>query len=194
MIVAWSSVRVALATACLATGFACRPGTTAGAAPLPPEACEVAKAEHKTLVDGGIPEIVKKGPAWAKSNVSAAKLKDVERYIGLQEQLQFRCGLAKLRELPIVEDDPADVADPARAAKEGEAAAAAELPPPLPAKPKAKAQPKPSPLPARATAPAKAAEASPAAEPAPKPKAKPKPKPKADDAFRPPAKPETGQD
>ena len=160
-----NAVWLAVLAGCLATPFG-----MASAAPLGKEACDAIEAERATLAATGIGEAVQKGPAWAKANLPPGRLKDVERYIGLQEQLLFRCGHAKLRTLPIPE--PEDGADgqpqPAK-----DAPASDE-----PAKQKPKAAPKKA---------KQSVEAGGGAEPQ-KPATKPRPKPKADDAYRPPQK------
>jgi hypothetical protein len=166
---------VGLVMVCLAL-----PAGRLSAEPLEKEACETVLAEHGALEAAGVVESLKKGPAWAKANLPAARLKQVQRYIHLQEQLLFRCGYDKIRAKvqPDAEDD----------------AAASTAAAPAPAPDKESSEPPPLP---RRKAPAKAAKSAPApaeAKPAPppKPKATPQParaKPKVDDAYRPPAKP-----
>ena len=151
---------------------------TVRAEPLAKEACDVIKAEHEALGSGGVKEDMAKGPEWAKANLAADKLKRIETFIGLEEQLNFRCGLARIRfVLPAEEEAPA-------------AAPASE--PPLAAKPKPKPKPATKPAAAKAAEPnASEPKAAAAAEPetVPKSKSKPKskPKPTQDDAYRPPA-------
>lgn len=145
-------------------------GVAVRAEPLSKEACDAVEAEHAALVKAGLPEIVKKGPAWAKVNLGPARLSEVARYIDLEEQRLFRCGHDRKRA--------------AAAAAEGKDAADdrnREATPPL-------SQRKPAirkPSPPRAKAAAGPHEAR-----APTPAAKPgaKPKPKVDDAYRPPTK------
>ncbi len=178
-------------------------GTTAQAEPLAKEACDALKAEQAQLTAAGAKESFDKGAAWAKANLSAAKLREIERFIGLEEQLGFRCGLAKARLTlpPSDEDVPADPN-----------AAAAAPTPTVPAAPVKKAAPRPKPKPAETAAKpdVPVGETAPAATVPPKPKLKPKveavapagpvaapgeppparpkpsPKPKSDDAYRPP--------
>lgn len=140
------------------------------------EACDAADAERAQLLAGGVQETVKKGPGWAKANLPQQKIKEVARYIALQEDLLFKCGQAKLRTLPA--GDGEDGGDSPGAAKEARAGAAETPGPPKRKPPERKAA-------------AARAEAGPAAgDPAPAPKVaakpRPKPKPKVDDAFRPP--------
>lgn len=143
------------------------------AEPLAKEACEALRIEHAGFETAGVAETLKKGAAWGKANLSAAKLKEVGRYIELQEQLLFRCGLAKLKVLPGAEGE--ETGDNDKPAADKAAATPATESPPAP-----KAKPKPKP---------KAAE--PVAESSEAPKPKPKPKAKADDAYKPPAPKDT---
>jgi hypothetical protein len=168
---------------------------TAVAEPLAKEACDAAATERAGLIAAGIPDTVRKGPTWAKDNLPPEKLKAVERYLALEEDLLFKCGEAKLRALPASDDDDGPVA-----AKDAAAQTGAEQPSvpkrKSPAKkvaapkgeanagslekavaPKSKARPRPE---------TSAAAAEPGATPKPAAKARPKPKPKVDDAFRPP--------
>jgi hypothetical protein len=186
------------AAAACASGLA-----AAGAAlaePLPKVECDKLKTEQAQLAAGGVKEWIAKGPAWGRDNLGRDKLAQVERYIVLEEQLGFRCGLARARlSLPFAEEDrpPADPEE-ARDAK-GETPAAA-----TPASPKAKPKPKPKAAPAAAPAEAAAAPAAKATpkvpEPAPRTPssaaAKPAPKQKAkvDDAYRPPTPSDPGAD
>lgn len=174
-------VRLAVASSALAFAGG---GLGVRAEPLATEACDALKPEHAALEAAGLPATIKKGAAWGKANLSAAKLKEVERYIGLEEQMLFRCGLARLRVLPGAEGE--ETGDPDKPtdkpATENAAPAAAVAPVP---------QPKPKAKPKTVVKEPVAKEAAPAAEavevePKPQPKAKPKPKPKADDAFKPP--------
>ena len=75
------------------------------AEPLAKEECDKLQAEQTALTAAGVREQLGRGAEWGKANLSPAQLKSVERYIVLEEQLSFRCGLAKLRaSLPIGED------------------------------------------------------------------------------------------
>jgi hypothetical protein len=152
-----------------------------GAEPLAREACDVLKAEHAQLEAAGLPETLKKGAAWGKVNLSREKLKEVERFIGLEEQLLFRCGLALQRGLNVPDGEEADQAG---AAKDAAKDAAADAPPLPKAKPPPRTKPK--------VATGSEAEPSAPSKEAPKPKAKAKPK--VDDAYRPPALPKSGEE
>jgi hypothetical protein len=116
-----------------------------------------------------------RGPAWAKANLSPEKLKDIEHFIDLQEQILFRCPQSK----PLVEIvDGEEGAAPAPT-KPKKTLAKATASPADDAAPAAKAPKK------AAAAPAKAAGAV-ATTPAPVKKSPPKPKPS--DAYIPPVK------
>jgi hypothetical protein len=166
-----------------AAAVTCGVVSGAVAEPMAKEACDAAEAERSALLAGGIQETVKKGPAWAKANLPPQKLKDVERYIALQEQLLFKCGQAKLRTLPLNDGEDGEGPGTAKEAAPGDEAKK----PPTP-------KPKPKPAPRKAAAPKAEASSAPgsavAADPATTPKAapkpRPKPKPKVDDAYRPP--------
>ena len=82
------------------------------AEPLAKKACAAAEAERASLLAGGIQETLRKGPAWAKANVPPQRVKEVARYIALQEDLLFKCGQAKLRSLPLNDADEAGADDP----------------------------------------------------------------------------------
>ncbi|MDX2158403.1 MAG: hypothetical protein SFW09_18040 [Hyphomicrobiaceae bacterium] len=150
------------------------------AEPLAKEACDTLKAEHAGLEANGLAETLKKGAAWGKSHLKPSQLRDVQRYIELEEQLLFRCGYARMK--PLLAADPEEQ-EPQAARPGSDAAkpvkAAPKAPPPkrkTPSAPKAAAPESPS----------GTADGSTKAAPAPKPR--PKPKPKVDDAYRPPAK------
>ena len=177
-------------------------GAVAGvvlAEPLAKEECDKLQAEQTALTTAGVREQLGRGAEWGKANLSPAQLKSVERFILLEEQLSFRCGLAKLRaSLPVGEEGGEQELDekgnpvPPKA-KEGQPAdgqgkAKAKLmPKAAPAKDKA-ATPPAKKADAKATAPGKS-EAQPTGA-----KAAAKAKTKTDDAYRPlPAK-EPGAD
>ncbi|MFM9846360.1 MAG: hypothetical protein ACKVP3_04280 [Hyphomicrobiaceae bacterium] len=167
------------------------------------EECDKLHAEQAELTAAGVREQFDRGAEWGKANLPPDKLAFVQRFIGIEEQLSFRCGLAKLRViLPVAEEggeqeldekgnpippkaqagDPANKAaakavpkakPPVKAAKDGKGVEGAAAASVV-AKPKPKA-------PEKGKAPSDAEAKTTAA------KATPKPKPKADDAYRPPA-------
>jgi len=143
--------------------------STAHGEPLPKEACDAVGAEHAKLMEAGVPDLVKKGPEWVKANLGEARLRDVARYIGLHEDLLFKCGYDKLKTLPGADTD-----------ETSDNKSEADEPPPLP-------QRKP-PVPETFKARPKSAaiNASADVEEAERPRPKPRRKIKPDDAYRPP--------
>lgn len=206
---AWS-ILIAAAGISLAVALAAAHG-----APLPREECDRLAGERSALMAAGIPEQMAKGPAWAKTSLPAAKLAEIERFIAVDEQLAFRCGMSRIK-LEIPDDEQpgdGDTKKPVPPAK-GAPAAKKAAPPATPggapaakqpaATPKAAAKaggpastPKaPSPVPkspaAAGKVPVPSSEPTAAEDTAKKaagapvvPKPKPKPKPK------PPAEPAT---
>lgn len=158
--------------ACLVVASAAALGTNVGvrAEPLPKEACEAIGVEHAKLTEAGVPELVKKGPAWVKANLGDGRVQEVARYIKLQEELLFRCGHDKLRAQPGGEGDEA-AGNPSTSGA-----------PPLPQR----KPPVPDIFKARVVPAAAGAEAARSVPPRVAPK--PKRKPKVDDAYRPPPK------
>lgn len=65
---------------------------------LPPEqkaqydACQAQEKERAELAATGIQADMDKGPQWAKANLPAKRLKEILRFIHLDEQVRFRCG------------------------------------------------------------------------------------------------------
>jgi hypothetical protein len=115
--------------------------SAAWAAPLDEAACTQLKEEHAQLAKGGTKADLDKGPAWAKANLTPERLKEVERYIAVEEQLLFRCPQPKpAREAATGEplpkhkrartktggtDDDTETGDPATPAPKASAKAAA---------------------------------------------------------------------
>jgi hypothetical protein len=90
--------------AVLGAGMAMASGLSAE--PLEKEACERLQSEKQTLVVLGVDKEFSKGPEWAKANLAQSELNLLKRYIDLEEQLKFRCGLAMVTlQIP---DDPED--------------------------------------------------------------------------------------
>ncbi len=203
-----SKGRKSLVRRCLAAIAVCTASLGAGpgpglAASLSKEECDKLHAEQAELTAAGVREQFDRGAEWGKTNLPPDRLQRVQRFIGNEEQLSFRCGLAKLRViLPVTEeggeqelDEKGNPIPPKAAPADGSAT-----------KSTAKAAPK-------AKQPVKAKDgkslegvAAPAAGGKPKPKAPsevkdktageaqakptaakaPKPRPKPDDAYRPP--------
>ena len=133
---------------------------------LDKDTCDQLRTEKITFVQSGILADFEKGADWGKSNLSADKLREVEHFILLDEQLKFGC-----REAILTLD--------AKAA--GEAAQKLELNPDAdPTAPEITPEAAAS---EAAAAPADAA-ALPALAPKPHKRAKPAAKPK--DAYTPP--------
>ena len=77
--------------------------------PLDKAACDRLQAEKQTLVVLGVNKEFTKGPEWAKANLAQSELNLLKRYIDLDEQLKFRCGLAMVTlQIP---DEPEDGPD-----------------------------------------------------------------------------------
>ena len=68
------------------------PAAFALAAPkLDKETCEQLKGEQTKFMESGIVEDLQKGPAWGKTNLTAERLREIEHFILLDEQLKFGC-------------------------------------------------------------------------------------------------------
>jgi hypothetical protein len=78
----------------------------ARSAPLPPEDCQKLSAERSALMAAGIPEEMAKGPEWAKANLPLQKLAEIRRFITVDEQLAFRCGMSRFK-LDVPDDEAA---------------------------------------------------------------------------------------
>lgn len=197
--------------------------STASAVPLDAPACEQLQTQLDTLRNEGAAADMARGPEWARANLPLARLQRIETLLEVEEQLNFRCGLAKSRitlpttieggeeEIPApgevtVEGNAGGVALPQRApaAQKRPAAAATITVPKTPAS-NAPATKAPA---TRPTAPKeagkKAAPPQKASVKAVKPPAevtepkkapaKKKQQPKTDDAYRPAARPPQAPD
>lgn len=58
--------------------------------------CAQLRVEEKKFRQSGILNDMSKGAQWAKANLSAERLREVQHYIDLDEQVQFGCRDAKL--------------------------------------------------------------------------------------------------
>src|SRR5258706_6219887 len=83
---------------------------TAVATPLDEETCTRLKGEQAQLAKDGAEASMERGPVWAKANLAPDKLKEVERYIELQEQILFRCPQPKPRPEVVEREDQEPVA------------------------------------------------------------------------------------
>jgi hypothetical protein len=130
----------------------------ASAAPLSKDECEAMKSEQSALVAKGVRADMERGPDWAKVNLTSERMKLVERLIGVDEQVLFRCatrpsGIAE-EQAGAAETGEAKPPAAAVAADKPADAAAAEAPKPKrqargkkgePAERAASAKPKPKP-------------------------------------------------
>ena len=174
---------------------------TAHSAPLDPQACEQLQLKLDELRKGGVEADMAMGVEKARSSLPLERFNRIGTYIEVDEQLNFRCGLAKQRiVLPTtVEGGEEEIPAPATATgADGNGT-------PPPASPAAKGSPPAKRRPAvakakDASAPNAAATAAPAAKPAspdgaPRKAAKKKAAAKKpDDAYRPPPKPVAGSE
>ena len=154
----------------------------AGTAKLDKETCAQFKTEQVKFIQSGILADLQRGAEWGKGNLSADRLREIEHFIMLDEQIKFACreatltpnllqveAIAKRLEMNPNLDPFAPLPDAAPAQKTGAAAGAAAAQPNLlkpkskalqqiegtePAKPKPAAQPKPKPKPPAAKKPA----------------------------------------
>ncbi len=191
-------MRVSFVRRCLAAIAVCIVWpASAFAASLGKEECDKLQAEQTELTAAGVRAQFDRGPEWGKANLPPDQLQRVQRFIAVEEQLSFRCGLAKLRViLPQAEeggeqelDDKGNPVPPKATSPEDATAKAA---------PKAKQPVKAKEAKALDGAAAASTVAKPKAKPAAEKKAgdaeakptaaktAPKPRQKVDDAYRPP--------
>lgn len=146
----------------------------AAAAPkIDKETCDQLKGEQAKFMESGIVADLQKGPEWGKANLPPDRLREIEHFILLDEQLKFGCRQVTLtgdilragEAANKIEANPNPAADPAAAAGDSQGSEGAAT-----------------------TAPAQAKPQKPAAKPA-KPKAEKSAeapsKPKAADAYQP---------
>ncbi len=67
------------------------------AAPLDKKTCNGLNEELSGMLGAGVGADMERGPEWAKANLGEEKLKDIRHLIELEEQLEFRCGIARGR-------------------------------------------------------------------------------------------------
>ncbi len=58
--------------------------------------CNQLRLEHHKFVENGTAADLQRGPEWGKANLSPEKLRELELYIQLDEQVKFGCRDAKL--------------------------------------------------------------------------------------------------
>lgn len=68
----------------------------AGQPRLDAESCKQLHVEQSTFVQSGILADLQRGAAWGKANLSADRLREIEHYIMLDEQIKFACREATL--------------------------------------------------------------------------------------------------
>jgi hypothetical protein len=144
--------RLARAGATLLLGLA---GAHSGvkADPLDKDACLRLQAEKQAMLVLGVDKEFAKGPDWAKANLGQSELNLLKRYLAVDEQLKFRCGMAMVN-LNVADEpeDGGDDDDPAAAGavplpeKRGQAASAAKA---KPATGSTKTEPAAKPAPAK---------------------------------------------
>jgi len=110
-------------------------------APLDAPACEQLNARLDTLRSEGVAADMARGPEWARANLPPDRLQRIGALIEIEEQLNFRCGLAKARiVLPTtIEGGEEEIPTPGEASGEG-APKTVVLPqkaPPVPKRPAA---------------------------------------------------------
>jgi hypothetical protein len=109
------------------------------ASPLEKTECDKLQSEKQGLMVLGVDKEFAKGPDWAKANLGQAELNLLKRFLVLDEQLKFRCGLATVTlQIP---DDPEDGPD-------GSSPAPGVSAPPVPPRKDQPAGAKPAPRPA----------------------------------------------
>ncbi len=149
----------------------------APAAPLAANACQEAQLEYAALSAAGVEEDFRRGAQWGQANLSAERLRQVARFIELQETILFRCPRPKPQQ-----DEPAEAAlNPDQAQTSKAKSTSAE---PAETKP---ADGKPTGKPQKANTPAR-----PNGSPTSPPDVAAKPqrmKPKVNDAYVPPPPP-----
>ena len=157
-----------LPAVCLFALAALGQSASAGTPKLDKDTCTQLRGEQANFVQTGILADLQRGPEWAKTNLGAPRLRDIEHFIALDEQLKFGCREAtltpdalrageealKIEANPDLDPNapaPAPAASDAAAASGAAAAPAGEsdVAPKAPAKPrvrhKATARPKPKP-------------------------------------------------
>lgn len=66
-------------------------GAPARAEPLDKESCVKLEAERVKLFDREMKDALELGPDWVKNNLSAEKIERIRHFLGVEEQIQFRC-------------------------------------------------------------------------------------------------------
>ena len=66
-------------------------GPSLAAAKLDKDTCTQLRAEQAGFVQAGLLTDIQRGPEWGKTNLGADRLRDVEHFFQLDEQLKFAC-------------------------------------------------------------------------------------------------------
>lgn len=75
----------------------CAPGFAWATQPkVDAETCTALRLEQMRFRSSGVLDDMNKGAQWAKANLPAARLREIEHYIQLDEQVKFGCRDAKL--------------------------------------------------------------------------------------------------
>ena len=80
----------------LAGVFAVAAPVAAGQPKLDKDTCTQLHTEQSTFVQSGILADLQRGAEWGKTNLSADRLREIEHYIMLDEQIKFACREATL--------------------------------------------------------------------------------------------------
>lgn len=67
------------------------PGAWAAQPKIDKESCDQLKTEQARFMESGIVADLQKGPEWGKANLTAERLREIEHFILLDEQLKFGC-------------------------------------------------------------------------------------------------------
>lgn len=80
---------------------------------LDKSACKHLRIDLADMLASGIEKDMERGSEWAKANLAPAQLADIKRFLQLQDQLEFRCGLSRKRivatkpaKKPVIPDMP----------------------------------------------------------------------------------------
>lgn len=84
-----------LVTAAMGGLVALSSAAHATAAKLDDDTCKQLRSEQTKFEQSGILDEIGKGAEWAKANLSQDKLREIEHYMTLDEQLKFGCRDAK---------------------------------------------------------------------------------------------------
>ena len=74
--------------------------SSASAKPLEYDYCQELKAEQRTLRNEGVEVNMRRGPNWAKANLTDKDLSQIRRYLTVEEQIKFRCGIKRKPKKP----------------------------------------------------------------------------------------------